>query len=68
MEAPPRRLADDELADEIELYGELVVVASESDRDLSLPEIDAALGVRHPDAVPPSEACPGADTVVAPGG
>ena len=41
-----RHLADTDLADEIELYGELVVAASESQRDLSLPEIDEVLGVR----------------------
>jgi hypothetical protein len=36
---------DDDLADEIELYGELVVAASESDDQLSLPQIDRVLGV-----------------------
>ena len=50
MEKRPRRLADNELADEIEMYGELVVAASESDRELSLREIDQALGVEHADA------------------
>lgn len=40
-----RRMADDDLAGEIELYGDLVVAASESDRPLSLPEIDELLGV-----------------------
>lgn len=47
MNERPRRLADNELADEIEMYGELVVAASESDRELSLFEIDRALGVEH---------------------
>lgn len=47
MNERPRRLADNELADEIELYGELVVAASESDRELSPHEIDQALGVEH---------------------
>lgn len=39
------RLGDEELAAEIELYGELVVAASESQRELSQPEIDRLLGV-----------------------
>jgi hypothetical protein len=47
VEERTRRLADDELADEIEMYGELVVVASEADHELSLPEIDAALGLEQ---------------------
>ena len=47
MNDRPRRLADNELADEIEMYGELVVAASESDRELSLHEIDQALGVER---------------------
>lgn len=58
-----RRLADDELADEIELYGDLVVAASEADRELSLTEIDKLLGVRPPcprdHAVPRDHANPG---------
>ena len=47
MEAGARRhwSEDDDLADEIELYGELVVAASESERDLTLPQIDKVLGV-----------------------
>lgn len=41
-----RRLGDDELAAEIEMYGELVVAASESPGDhLPQPEIDRLLGV-----------------------
>jgi hypothetical protein len=40
-----RRLGDDELAEEIEMYGELVVAASESPGDLPQPEIDRLLGV-----------------------
>ena len=40
-----RHLADTELADEIVLYGDLVVAASESDGSLSLHEIDRALGI-----------------------
>ena len=47
MNERPRRLADNELADEIEMYGELVVAASESDRELSPHEIDQALGVER---------------------
>ncbi|GAB2683927.1 hypothetical protein [Thalassiella azotivora] len=45
--AVPRRhwAEDDALADEIELYGELVVAASESEDQLSLPQIDRVLGV-----------------------
>lgn len=44
-----RHLADHDLADEIVLYGDLVVAASESDRHLSLPEIDQVLGVGETD-------------------
>jgi hypothetical protein len=40
-----RRLDDDDLAEEIELYGDLVVAASESDTALSTAEIDRLLGV-----------------------
>lgn len=40
-----RRIADDDLASEIELYGEMVVAASESDGPLTLPEIDELLGI-----------------------
>lgn len=43
-----RRLDDDLLAEEIELYGELVVAASEADDDgppLSQARIDRALGL-----------------------
>lgn len=36
---------DGDLATEIELYGDLVVAASESERDLTLPQIDRVLGV-----------------------
>lgn len=42
------RLGDEALAAEIELYGELVVAASESQRELSQPEIDRLLGVDSP--------------------
>lgn len=47
-----RHWADDgDLADEIELYGELVVAASESEQELTQPQIDELLGVRQRDAV-----------------
>lgn len=36
---------DGELADEITLYGDLVVAASETDRRLTVDEIDTALGL-----------------------
>ncbi len=42
------RLGDEALAAEIELYGELVVAASESQRELSQTEIDRLLGVDAP--------------------
>ena len=54
---------DDELAAEIELYGELVVAASESDRNLTLSEIDRILKVvrvaqrQPPSAVPAGPGC-----------
>ncbi len=38
---------DDELLEEIALYGELVAAAGESDRVLSREEIDLALRVLH---------------------
>ncbi|HEX5510876.1 MAG TPA: hypothetical protein VFX41_04125 [Actinomycetales bacterium] len=45
-DAPRRHWADDgELADEIELYGDLVVAASESDEHLTQRQIDLVLGV-----------------------
>lgn len=40
-----RRLGDDVLAEEIELYGDLVVAASEDDGALTQERIDRALGV-----------------------
>lgn len=44
-----RRLDDDALAEEIELYGDLVVAASESDEALPWAEIDRLLGVASPE-------------------
>ena len=45
-DAPRGHWADDgELADEIELYGDLVVAASESDEHLTQRQIDLVLGV-----------------------
>lgn len=44
-ERPTRRLADDDLAAEIEMYGELVVAASEAEGELTQPQIDRLLGV-----------------------
>lgn len=44
-ERRPPRLADEALAEEIEMYTDLVVAASEADDDLTWHEIDAALGV-----------------------
>jgi hypothetical protein len=42
-----RRLDDDELAAEIEMYGDLVVAASEAEGELSQSQIDRLLGVDH---------------------
>lgn len=42
-----RRLDDDALAEEIELYGDLVVAASEADGALPQAEIDRLLGLVH---------------------
>ncbi|HEX5532463.1 MAG TPA: hypothetical protein VFX33_01850 [Actinomycetales bacterium] len=54
-DAPRRHWADDgELADEIELYGDLVVAASESDEELSQRQIDLVLGVDPEPATPSS--------------
>lgn len=43
--AGAHRIADDDLAAEIELYGELVVVASESDGPLTRIQLDRVLGL-----------------------
>lgn len=40
------RLEDPLVLDEIELYGELVIAASASDRPLSQEQIDRVLGLR----------------------
>ncbi len=40
------RLQDPQALDEIELYGEVLIAASQSDGPLSTDEIDAALGLR----------------------
>ena len=56
---------DDELAAEIELYGDLVVAASESDRTLTVSEIDRILKVvpvaprQPPPVVPAGPGCAG---------
>jgi hypothetical protein len=42
------RVEDPLVLDEIELYGELVIAASASDRPLSRDEIDLVLGLREP--------------------
>ena len=42
------RLQDPLVLDEIELYGELVIAASSSERPLSREEIDRVLGVDQP--------------------
>ena len=39
---------DGDLADEIRIYGDLVVAASESDGTLSVTQIDAVLGLAEP--------------------
>ncbi len=41
----PEWAQDGDLADEIVLYGDVVVAASESERVLTLHEIDTALGL-----------------------
>jgi len=40
------RLQDPQALDEIELYGEVLIAASQSEGPLSTDEIDAALGLR----------------------
>lgn len=49
--AAPEWAQDGELADEIVLYSEVMVAASESDDDLTQNEIDTALGLDHPSQV-----------------
>jgi hypothetical protein len=44
------RIQDPQALDEIELYGELVIAASSSDRPLSQSEIDHVLGVADRDS------------------
>jgi hypothetical protein len=44
------RLQDPLVLDEIELYGELVIAASASERPLSQAEIDRVLGLERPSA------------------
>jgi len=46
--AGPAALADDALAEEIELYAEVVVAASESEGPLPEGELDRVLGVDEP--------------------
>jgi hypothetical protein len=41
------RLQDPLVLDEIELYGDLVIAASSSDRPMSRDEIDRVLGLRE---------------------
>jgi hypothetical protein len=48
------RVHDDEVLNEIELYGELIIAASDSDGPLSEAQIDAILGVRHEEATGPA--------------
>ena len=48
MRPTDTRLQDPLVLDEIELYGELVIAASSSERPLSRDEIDRVLGVDHP--------------------
>jgi hypothetical protein len=45
VRAPDTRLQDPLVLDEIELYGELVIAASSSERPLSQGEIDHVLGL-----------------------
>lgn len=45
---------DGDLADEIRIYGDLVVAASESDDTLTVTEIDAVLGLVEPEVRRPA--------------
>lgn len=49
MHNPDARVQDPLVLDEIEMYGELVIAASSSERPLSQEEIDRVLGLA-PDA------------------
>ena len=49
--AAPEWAQDGELADEIVLYSEVMVAASESEDDLTQNEIDTALGLDDPSQV-----------------
>jgi len=46
-EQRPRRLSDEVLAEEIEMYTDLVLAASDAEQEMTLTEIDAALGVER---------------------
>ena len=48
MVQPDLRVTDPQALDEIELYGEIVIAASSSERRLSPAEIDQVLGVDPP--------------------
>ena len=50
--------ADDELAGEIELYGDLVVAASSQEEPLTAVEIDSVLGLDEDDAGPTRDPAP----------
>lgn len=46
------RLQDPQVLDEIELYGDLVIAASEADEALTPDQIDAVLGLPTPQPPP----------------
>jgi type IV pilus biogenesis protein CpaD/CtpE len=47
MDKTDARVQDPLVLDEIELYGDLVIAASSSDKPLSQAEIDLVLGLAH---------------------
>lgn len=49
MTQPDSRVQDHIVLDEIEMYSEIVIAASSSDRPLSEEQIDEVLGVTHDD-------------------
>ena len=62
---PDTRVHDRVVLDEIELYGELIIAASDSEGPLSEDEIDVILGVRHEDPSALAEATSGAGLTTA---
>jgi hypothetical protein len=58
MASSDPRLEDDTALEEINLYADLVIAASESEQRLSKQEIDRLLGVRREPPLTQRQGCP----------